>query len=80
VNHPVIYVDVYQNRVTRQWRWRAKSAGNQRAMANGGESYRNYADCVAAVQQLFGPSTVVYRREAEKSNELVRHPEQWPAT
>jgi uncharacterized protein YegP (UPF0339 family) len=67
-----IYVDLRQSKLTKQWRWTAKNANNMRKIATSGESYHNYADCLAAVEQVFGTGTTVFKREAEMGNVLLR--------
>ena len=81
---PVIYVDVKQSRRLwplarpQRWYWVALNANNFRRLARSSETYTNYGDLLAAIEEVFGGQTVVYRREAEKGNVLVRHPEPWP--
>lgn len=53
-----IRVHLYRSGLSRQWRWRAVAA-NGRRMANGGESYRNRADCEAAVRALFAKRAIL---------------------
>jgi uncharacterized protein YegP (UPF0339 family) len=56
-----VFVDVYKSKANGQWRWRALDAGNYRQLANSGESYHNKQDCLDAVAQLFGDSTIQVR-------------------
>lgn len=37
-------------------RWRYKDFGNHKNMANGGEGYKNFTDCLAAVYRVTGVS------------------------
>ncbi len=43
---------VYQD-AKRQWRWRLLAANN-RTLADSGEGYWNYADCLAAINLVKG--------------------------
>lgn len=54
------------------WRWVAKNADNQRTLARSSERYTNREDCLAAVEQLFGPATTVFKREAEMGDVVLR--------
>lgn len=79
-NNPTVYVDLVEAKFGRQkWRWVARNAGNQKILARSSERYHNRQDCLDAIHQLFGEETVVYKREGEKGNVLLRHPEPWPA-
>lgn len=40
--------ELYKHWLTRQWRWRLRSANN-RIIATSGESYINMADCIAGI-------------------------------
>ena len=59
---PDIIIEVYQSKKksSQPWRWRARDAGNNRKMANGGESYSNQQDCFDAIGELFRPETTVH--------------------
>lgn len=88
---PVVYIDLIQvpepkarklipGRTRWQgWRWVARNAGNQKILARSSERYTNRQDALDAIVALFGSETVVYKREAEMGNALLRHPEPWPA-
>jgi uncharacterized protein YegP (UPF0339 family) len=49
-----MYYQVFQSES--QWRWRLR-AGNNRIIANSGESYWNKADCLSAIQLVKGSSS-----------------------
>lgn len=74
MSNPVVYVDLYRTMFLRkrEWRWRARNAGNQRLMATSAEGYRNLQDCLDAVEQLFGSGTDVYLRQAEHNDVELR--------
>jgi uncharacterized protein YegP (UPF0339 family) len=78
---PVIFVDVYQSRQRyaaklagrpQTWRWRALSEGNRKKLASSGEAYINLADCLHAIELLFGTTATVFLRQHEKGNQLLR--------
>jgi hypothetical protein len=75
-NPPVIYVDLVKSKLPRKqpWRWVAKSAGNQRKLATSGESYTNRQDCLDAAVLVFGPNPIVYLRQQESGNSVLRRP------
>lgn len=54
------------------WRWRAVNAGNGRVLAVSSERYVNKSDCLAAIQELFGPDSNVYLRQLEHGNSVLR--------
>lgn len=62
------YLDGFQ-----AWRWIAKSGDNHEVLAVSSEQYFNRADCLHAVELLFGTGSHVYRRETEHGNVLLRH-------
>lgn len=68
------YLDKFQ-----PWRFIAKSVANQKMLARSSERYFNEADAVHAIDLLWGPESIVYRRQAEAGDVLIRHPEPWPA-
>lgn len=77
----LILVDLYQTpvlpRLLRRpqcWRWRALNGNNFHVLAVSSEAYTNRSDAVAAIAQVFGPASTVYRREAGAGNELLRTP------
>lgn len=81
MSKPVVYIDLVKAKYGRQkWRWVALNAGNQKILARSSERYFNRGDCLAAIEQLFGEGSIVYKREAEVGNQLLRHPEPWPAS
>lgn len=45
-----------------QWRWHLVAANN-RIIANGGESYYNEADCLAAINLVKGSSNAPVRKK-----------------
>lgn len=75
----LVYIDLYQKRsLTRllgrpqPWRWRALNGDNFRVLAVSSEAYTNRADALAAIEELFGTSSNVYRRESEQGNTELR--------
>ena len=48
--------------ITGQWRWRLR-AGNNRIIAESGESYHNRADCLAAIELVKGSALAPVREE-----------------
>jgi len=89
--NPVVYVDlkyVPEPKArklipgrTRWQPWRAVvlAEGNHEPMFKGTERWTNRGDAQSAIRLAFGPDTIVYLREAGRGNELLRHPENWPA-
>jgi uncharacterized protein YegP (UPF0339 family) len=77
-DHP--YVDVDDNRLAyrkyldnfQAWHWMAKSS-NGEVLAVSSERYFNRADCVHAIDLLFGARSHVYRRESNQGNVLLRY-------
>lgn len=76
---PVIYIDVYQTKPRARnagrpqtWRWRALSEGNRKKLASSGEAYINLADCLHAIELLFGNGSNVYLRQHEQGNRALR--------
>lgn len=75
---PLVYVDLYEGRIRKffqraqRWRWRALNAGNRRVLAVSSEAYFNQQDAIDTIEQLFGPGTTVYLRQAEHGNQLLR--------
>jgi hypothetical protein len=57
------------------WMWVARNADNQKRLARSSERYTNRSDALAAVEQLFGAATTVFKREAEQGNVLLRQGE-----
>ena len=67
-----IIIEPYQGKKQgrQSWRWRAKYAGNNRKVANGGEAYGNKSECEDAIRDLLVRSTVILRREGEEDEVL----------
>lgn len=92
MSNPVIYVDLGHTPESDEHkalgddrpRWQGWSAlilaaGNHEPLFKSTEKYTNRGDALNAVQLAFGPDSIVYLREADRGNVLVRHPEPWPA-
>lgn len=76
----VITVKVYQcapgARGSRGQRWRWKAfAQNGKIMATAGEAYTNEADCLDAVQTVFGAETRVWRQHPTEPTVALREGE-----
>lgn len=78
---PVLFIDVYKSKQRtaaklsgrpQTWRWRAISEGNRRKLATSGEAYINLADCLHAIELLFGTTATVFLRQDEQGNQLLR--------
>lgn len=54
-----------------RWRWKAV-AQNGRIMATSGEAYTNEADCLDAVQTVFGDETRVWRQHPTEPTVALR--------
>lgn len=93
MNHPVVYVDLKYapepkarkllGRTRPRWQpWSAiiMREGNFEDLFRSTENWTNKQDALDAVQLGFGPDTIVYLRQPEKGNEILRHPEPWPAS
>jgi hypothetical protein len=74
----VIYVDLKRgvpSRLLRRqqpWYWIAKNAMNQKVLCRSSEHYTNQADALAAIGQVFGAETIVYLRQTEQGNQVLR--------
>lgn len=71
-------VTVYRRRFSKQWRWRLRAA-NGRILADGGESYTNKDDAVAALKRIFSPENPMFleiddRGVVEQQEPLRRAP------
>lgn len=74
-----MFIDLIQTPVLKRllgrpqrWRWVARNGSNFRVLAVSSENYTNKSDCVAAIEQLFGTGSDVYRREPETGNVRLR--------
>ncbi len=47
----MFYFELYLDRIN-QWRWRIKSSGNYKTLADSGESYYNKADAIYAINLI----------------------------
>jgi hypothetical protein len=61
------------------WRAVILAEGNHEPLFRSSERWTNRQDALDAISLGFGPDTIVYLREAEKGNVLLRHPDPWPA-
>lgn len=68
------YLDRFQ-----PWRFIAKSGDNQKKLARSSERYFQEDKARHAIDLLWGPESIIYRRQAEHGDVLLRHPEPWPA-
>lgn len=91
-DHPVIYAELKYNPEPKarkllgptRTRWQPWTVwiwvkGNNENLFKGSERWTNKQEAIDAVNLAHGPESIVYLRQPEAGDLLIRHPEPWPA-